>query len=179
VTTVRGIRCTTPLRTAYDLGRGGDLREAVVAIDALVHAGLITVAELSTFAEERHWPDGARIARALDLADAGAESPQETRLRLVLVLDAGLPKPVTQYEVWTADGVFVARLDLAYLLPRQVGIEYDGRLHAAEDRRLRDHRRHNQLLAAQWPILYYGAEDVPHRRQVIAAQVRAELARAA
>jgi hypothetical protein len=179
VTVIRGVRCTTPLRTAYDLARGSDLREAVVAVDALLHARLITVESLAEFAAQRGWPDGARVSRVLELADAGAESPQESRLRLILVLDAGLPKPTTQFEVWTEDGVFVARLDLAYLLPRRLGIEYDGQLHAEEDRRLRDHQRHNRLLTAQWPVLYYGAKHVFHQRDLIVHEVRTQLAEAA
>lgn len=179
VTVIRGVRCTSPLRTAYDLARGLDLRESVVAIDALLHARLITVDTLDEYAARRGWPDGARLARVLGLADDGAESPQESRLRLILVLDAGLPKPATQFEVWTEDGVFVARLDLAYLLPRRVGIEYDGQLHAEEDRRLRDHQRHNRLLNAEWPVLYYGAKHVFQQQDLIAHEVRAQLALAA
>lgn len=179
VSVVNGVRCTSALRTAYDLARGSDLREAVVAIDALLHARLITIEGLSTFSGERRWPDSARVARVLALADAGAESPMESRLRLVLVIDGRLPRPTTQYEVWTTGGIFVARLDLAYLLPRRLGIEYDGRLHAQEDRRLRDHRRHNRLLGVDWPILYYGAADVFHRQHVIVHEARAQLARAA
>ncbi len=72
-----GIACTTAARTAYDLGRWLPLDTA-----------------------DRY--PGARAIRrlrvALDLADAGAESPQETRLRLLLVR-ARLPRPATQIPV--------------------------------------------------------------------------------
>jgi hypothetical protein len=36
-TWVDGVRCTSPLRTAYDLGRQEDLVEAVVAVDRLAN----------------------------------------------------------------------------------------------------------------------------------------------
>jgi hypothetical protein len=54
-----------------------------------------------------------RLLRVLPLMDAGAELPQETIARLVLV-DAGLPSPVTQFRVFDEYGQFVARLDMAY-----------------------------------------------------------------
>lgn len=174
VMTVKGKLCTTPLRTAYDLARGPDLREAVVAIDALLHKKLITTEGLALFAAERGWPDGARVGRVLELADGGAESPQETRLRLVLVLDGGLPRPETQLVAREADGRFVARLDMGYRLRRRAGIEYDGKHHAKPDQRLRDHRRHNRLLRAGWPTLYYSAEDITYRRSTIIREVREE-----
>ncbi len=165
-----GVRCTTPLRTAYDLARGCDLREAVVAVDALLHARLITQHGLNKFADERGWPDGSRVGRVLELADAGAESPMETRLRLVLVLDAGLVSPKTQHVVRDSDGRFVGRLDLAYL-HRQKGVEYDGRVHADERVRARDLSRHNRLFGAGWPTLRYSADAVLHRKQVIIREV--------
>ena len=174
LTTAKGVLCTTPLRTAYDLARGPDLREAVVAIDALLHKKLITTQGLAQFAADRHWPDGARVGRVLELADGGAESPQESRLRLVLVIDGGLPRPETQLVVRDARGRFVARLDMGYRLRRRVGLEYDGKHHAQPDQRLRDHRRHNRLLQAGWPTLYYGADDLKFRRSTIIREVRAE-----
>ncbi|BEP12119.1 DUF559 domain-containing protein [Acidothermaceae bacterium B102] len=174
VMTVKGILCTTPLRTAYDLARGPDLREAVVAVDALLHKGLITLDDLAQFAAGRSWPDGARLGRVLELADAGAESPQESRLRLVLVLDGGLPRPETQIVARDVDGRFVARLDMGYRLRRRAGIEYDGKHHAQPDQRLRDHRRHNRLVRAGWPTLYCSAEDIACRRSTIIREVREE-----
>jgi len=38
-TQVGRVRCTSPLRTAYDLGRQEDLVDAVVAVDRLVDRG--------------------------------------------------------------------------------------------------------------------------------------------
>ena len=165
-----GVRCTSPLRTAYDLARGEDLREAVVAVDALLHARLITLDGLVAFSRERGWPDGSRIDRVVELCDAGAESPMETRLRLVLVLDAGLAKPTTQYVVRDSQGRFVGRLDMAYL-HRQRGAEYDGMVHAGERVRARDLSRHNRLFGAGWPTLRYSAHVLLRQKEVIIREV--------
>jgi len=63
----------------------------------------------------------------LELADGGAESPQETRLRLVLVR-GGLPRPVTQVPVANERGRVVRRIDMGW--PEwKVGVEYDGEQH--------------------------------------------------
>jgi hypothetical protein len=90
------------------------LFEGVVCIDAMLAARLITPGDLATSAAARPgWTGLPRLRRVLLLCDAGAESPQESRLRLILVA-GGLPRPVTQYEVRDAADVFVARLDMAY-----------------------------------------------------------------
>lgn len=57
--------------------------------------------------------------------DAGAESPRESGLRLLLI-DAGLPAPRTQ--IWVCDGVNNAYLDMGYD-ELKVGLDYDGRHH--------------------------------------------------
>ena len=59
--------------------------------------------------------------------DGGAESPQETRTRLVLV-DAGLPKPQTQIVVTGHFGRTFARIDMGYE-EFKVGVESDGVQH--------------------------------------------------
>lgn len=61
--------------------------------------------------------------------DGGAQSPQETRIRLILI-DDGLPPPRTQIAV--TDGASEAFIDLGYDEPK-VGFDYEGR-HHSEDR---------------------------------------------
>lgn len=90
------IDCTTPARTAYDIGRRTPADEAIIRIDALLNATGCTVAEVESIAKRYRGARGIRQLRvALDLVDGGAESPKETELRLLLVRD-GLPRPVTQ-----------------------------------------------------------------------------------
>lgn len=83
--TVRGCRLTSPLRTAWDLARRTDLVDAVVAVDALAARGGFAP---SALLDRRRTTPGARGSRRLDrvvaLAEPRAESPMETRLRLLL-----------------------------------------------------------------------------------------------
>jgi hypothetical protein len=118
-------RWRSPFRGRRASARPG---EAVVAIDATLASRLITKADLTRFAAGRpYWPGGGQLHRVLFASDACSGSPMESRLRLLLVA-GGLPWPVTQYEVRTAEGLFVAWLDLAYP-EHKLGIEYEGDHH--------------------------------------------------
>jgi hypothetical protein len=71
---------------------------------------------------------GIRQAREVaELADARAESPMESRLRMTIV-GAGLPRHEVQEPVLDTDQTVPARPDLAYPAAR-LGIEYDGATH--------------------------------------------------
>ena len=128
VCTVGCINCTTPARTAYDLGRRLPLETAAIRIDALLNATKASILQVESLALRYPGARGIRHLRtALDLADAGAESPQETRLRLLLVR-SGLPRPVTQIPVTNDWGRVASRIDMGW--PEcMVGAEYDGQHH--------------------------------------------------
>jgi very-short-patch-repair endonuclease len=168
-----GTPVTTPRRTAFDLARRPPLPEAVVAVDAMLAARLVTIDDLERSAIARAaWSGLVQLEKVLLLCDAGAESPQESRLRIIL-LAGGLPRPVTQYEVRTESGLFVARLDLAY--PRQrLGIEYEGDHHRGRGVFQQDLRRVNSLRACGWSVLRFASADLREPVRVVAA-VRAAL----
>ncbi|MGH3846830.1 MAG: endonuclease domain-containing protein, partial [Pseudonocardiaceae bacterium] len=99
-----------------------------------------------------------RVPAVIDLSDPRAESPMETRSRLVLVL-RGLPRPELQYQVFDEFGGFIARLDMAY--PQlKLAMEYDGRGHIAPWQQESDARRLNLLDASGWSVLRFTAPDV-------------------
>ena len=96
---VRAGRCRviSPLRTAWVLSRRLDRTEAVVAVDALARRGRFPPDRLLQVRAARPGARGAaRLDQLVVLADPGAESPMETRLRLLLV-NHGLPAPQVQY----------------------------------------------------------------------------------
>jgi hypothetical protein len=169
-----GIRTTTPGRTAFDLARRPPLFEAVVATDAMLAAKLVSREALGRIGAERErWPSVRQLRKVLVVCDCGAESPMESRLRLVLIAGR-LPWPVTQHEVFAADGTFVARLDLAY--PRhRVGVENEGDHHRDRSVFQRDLRRINALNACGWTVLRFGATDVYRHPDRVVATVRAAL----
>jgi len=110
---VAGVPVTSAARTAFDLARRSPFVEAMIAVDALVHAAPYCLPDLHRLVAQRHWPGTSGLPAVLAVADEGSESPMETRARLILV-GGGLPRPVTQYTVIDQHGRTVARLDLAY-----------------------------------------------------------------
>lgn len=154
-----GGRATTPLRTAFDLATRAGPVDAVVAADALGRLGGFTGGALAAFAELQRGARGVRrVARVAELMDPGAMSPPETRTRLLLV-EAGLPRPVTQHPVENEFGWAFAWADLAW--PRyRVVVEYDGRDHALADRRGRDLERIEEMRRLGWHVIVVTAHQL-------------------
>ncbi len=165
----RGLPVTAPARTAFDLARTEPGTEAVACVDALVHTGIVTAAEIEAYAAGcRGWRGVRRCAEVLSHVDGAAESPMESRLRMVLV-EGGLPRPVVNMPLYDADGAFLGRPDLRI---GHVVIEYDGAVHREAGVFGRDLRRQNLLIDAGYVVLRYGAGDVVGRADAIVAQVR-------
>jgi hypothetical protein len=174
VTVEDGVRVTTTLRTAYDLAARNDLDTGVVAADGLGHLGKFTAAELVALAGDLGPRRGCRrIGDVAALMDPKAESPQETRVRLRL-LRAGLPPPVTQYEVY-AGSRQVARVDFAWP-ERKLALEYDGWDHTKDDRRGLDIDRIDELRRLGWTVIVVTNRQY-RRRGWVEARVREELGR--
>jgi len=166
----QSIDCTTPARTAYDIGRRvpGDM--AIIGIDALLNATGCAVEDVERIADLYPGARGIRRLRvALDLADGGAESPKETELRLLLVRD-GLPRPVTQIKVGRR------RIDMGW--PEwKVGIEYDGEQHWTNPDDYADDIERLEYLAAQgWIIVRVSSRQLRYDRAGILMRVRRALA---
>jgi very-short-patch-repair endonuclease len=169
----RGIRLTTPLRTAFDLARGRSLVEAVAAVDALAHRCDVGLDQLGMLRSRHLGLRGSReLPRVLALADRRAQSPMESRIRVALVR-GGLP-PAVQHPV-PVDGM-CCYLDLAYPEVR-LGVEFDGRHHRTAEQARRDLRPEALLTAAGWKIIRFDAWTVFNRPQDIVAETRAELRR--
>jgi very-short-patch-repair endonuclease len=160
---------TTPIRTAFDLGRFLPRTEALVALDSLCRQRL-SVDDLKAFATDRWtWPGSRQLRQLLPLIQPLSESPMETRLRLLL-LDGKLPQPSAQFEVWMS-GLFVGRLDLAYP-ESKLGIEYEGDHHRERHQFQLDVARLNALTEAGWLILRFTADDVFRQPDRVLSQVR-------
>lgn len=170
---VHGLPATSATRTLADLGRRLTLVEAVVVIDMALHAGLVVQDGLQQWADGHPRHRGvSKLRRALELAEGASESPMETRLRVLLVLD-GLPKPSVQASLYDDSGLFIARPDLCYIRERLV-LEYDGATH--RESLGGDNRRQNRLIDAGYRLLRFTAGDVLHRPASVVELVRRALA---
>ncbi|MGH3743434.1 MAG: DUF559 domain-containing protein [Mycobacteriales bacterium] len=168
-TILEGVPVTTLPRTLADVAGTSALADAVVTLDAgLRHASLAGVrCEVARRGVLRQ-----RALRALDLADPRAESPLESRLRLLLVL-AGLPPDGAQHVVRDR-GRFVARVDLWF---DGLVVEADGfAFHSARDDYRRDRRRQQAFARLGLRHLPFSWEDVHHDPDLVVADVRQALA---
>jgi len=174
VCAVVGMRVTTPARTAFDIGRTVPAFRAIPVLDALLNATGATVSEVASLAGAKPGARGVRRLRALlPLVDPGAESPQESRVRLLLVR-AGLPPPETQIEFVDPLGVPRIRLDMGWRQWR-LAVEYDGVQHWADKyQRSWDIDRIAMLDALGWTVVRVSAEMLS-RPHVIVERVRAKL----
>ena len=169
VVNFRGKRATSILRTLSDLSIRLSVTEAVVIADMALHAALTSLPVLTDFVMERaRCPGVANLRRVANLAEPAAESPMETRLRMVLVL-SGLPRPEAQVSLHDDRGRFLGRPDL-YYREHRLGLEYDGGIHRTS--LAEDNRRQNRLLAAGIRLLRFTAGDVIHNPDSITTQVR-------
>ena len=147
------------------------MADAVVAIDEALHRKLISDRQLELALGALAGRKGvARLRRALELSNSAAESPMETRLRL-LIVRSGLPCPAAQMEI-TVNGRFIARPDLLYVEERLV-IEFDGGTH--RERMIDDNRRQNRLVSAGYTVLRFTSADIHRRPQAVVAEIRSQL----
>ncbi|HET7466983.1 MAG TPA: DUF559 domain-containing protein, partial [Candidatus Dormibacteraeota bacterium] len=134
-----------------------DVVAATVILDTALHRRIVSKGQLQAWIESHPGFRGIGVLRrALELADHRAESPMETRLRLLFIV-AGLPRPSLQVSLYDGRGLFLARPDLYYPIHR-LAIEYDGATH--RHNLAADNRRQNRLLEAGYRLLRFTAADV-------------------
>jgi hypothetical protein len=124
---VGGIRSSDFGQLFLELAGSLPFVDAVVAGDAMVRAGLITLEGLVGFCRRARGKHSRTARRTVAYVREGVDSPMETRLRLLLVL-AGLPEPKVNHLLVDAFGVVRRRLDLAYPELKLI-VEFDGRHH--------------------------------------------------
>jgi hypothetical protein len=168
---VTGLRVTTPLRTALDLGCKLPRRDALAAVDEFMRVHELTKDDLRRELPRYFRRRGVVQLRAVvSAADPRPESPAESWVRMSII-DAGLPMPEIQYSV-VVDGTERYRLDLAYPLHR-ICVEYDGvDFHTAADDRNADEKRREWLREQGWTVLVLTKDDL---RKGAAAEWLAEL----
>ncbi len=128
---VGGVRCAIAERALFDEMRRRlpRFRPGVVAADMAFAAGLTTLDRMRAYIATRNgWTGVPGARKALGLACEDSRSPQESRMRLVWVLDAGLPAPKCNVPVFDLHGNLIGVPDLFDPVAGLVG-EYDGADH--------------------------------------------------
>ena len=134
-----GIPCAVIERAAFDALRiAPDVREATVVVDMVAAAAKSSPERMQEYVDTHPGFRNIALARsALTLADEHSRSPNETRLRLVWVLDAGLPTPWANCGIHDRSGRLLGVADLLDPVAGMVA-EFDGADHLGRRRHTRD-----------------------------------------
>ena len=175
ITTVDGMRVTTPERTAYDLGRRRPDFRALGQLEDLARATSFSIPKLTQMAEMRKGRRGVRQLRALiPFINGKGESPLEAWLKLFMV-QSGLPLPVVQWEVFDEFGDFVARVDLAYV-EAKIAVEYDGEeFHSTPEQIARDEKRDARLRKLGWTVIHVRKDELRTNPDKVMNKIRTAL----
>jgi len=148
-----GVRVTTPLRTALDLGCCLRRREAFAAMTALARLHGLTQQDLVRQLGRYRGRRGViQLRELVGLLDPRIESQREAWV-LLAIADAGVALPEPQFWI-VIDGVPTYRLDFAYHRLR-VCVEYDGvEAHEkSEEQRDNDRARRRWLRDHGWTVI--------------------------
>jgi hypothetical protein len=159
ITEVNGLAVTTPIRTAWDLGRVRWPDTSIAGLDAMLALGLFTHDELVAGVERFRGMRWITVLRVMaQLADGRYQSPGESVLRLRWI-QAGLLTPCPQFEVWR-DGRLIAVLDIANEAMRYAA-EYDGaEWHTSDDQVDHDRLRRRNVSDDDWLIDVFTSVDL-------------------
>jgi hypothetical protein len=187
ITTLNGIRLTTPERTWLDLAETLTVDELVVAGDSCVRIPrlefegrdepLCTLADLQRMIDRHKGKRGLRKAKeAIRLIRIGSDSPQESLLRLA-IMRAGLPEPDVNVPIACNDGGRRIQPDLSYRKHR-IGIEYEGEGHGDEAQIVRDIARSERYEELGWTEIRISKRHMVNDAKSAVAQVRTALIQA-
>jgi hypothetical protein len=143
---VGGLTVTAPVRTAWDMGRLVHRDQAMGALDALLRHDPEMRDEMVSGVERFRRRRGVvQLRELVPLADARAESPGESVLRLRWLDLPSLPRPTPQVPIIADDGREIYRLDLG--VPElRFGAEYDGEeFHSSDADRCHDAARRDWI----------------------------------
>ena len=147
--------------------RRGRLRPAVIAVDMVVAAGLASIDEITTYVAHPspRGPAYPCVARRSSLAIDHSRSPQESRMRLIWILDAELPPPLCNRAVFDLDGRLLGYPDLFDPIAGVVG-EYAGADHRDPDRHRADVVREELFRDHGLECFTVVGEDMHNHRRV-------------
>ncbi|HWB67023.1 MAG TPA: hypothetical protein VG708_09370 [Mycobacteriales bacterium] len=150
VTTVDGLPVRSAPLSVVDAALDCDRPTTLSLLDSALFTGAVSEAELRDAVERAAHRRGiVRLREMLELADARAASPLESRVRLACI-DGDVPPDELQYAVRNAGGYVIAIGDLAWHKRRRRPLiaEADGAdVHATPAAVYRDRWRGNALVA--------------------------------
>jgi hypothetical protein len=171
---IDGLACTTIQRALFDeVCRLSDVREAANAIAMAAAAQLISCWLFTLYLAQRtSWNGIIHARRAAALARDDCRSPQEFRMLMVWLLDAMLPEPLCNREVYDLEGRLIGVPDLLDVEAGLAG-EYQGEDHKGGARHRRDVEREAKFRDHGLELFEVVGGDLAHRQLVVERMLNA------
>lgn len=170
---------TSPGRTWLDMAALLNDDWLVVLGDAMLRRRdpVTTLDQLQRFiAVSGRRRDIKRLREAVQLVRPGTDSPQETRLRL-LVIRAGLPEPEVNVVLYADDGERLGRADMN-LRRWKIVLEYEGRHHVENaDQYDYDIGRYERMQHHGWRVMRFNSAAINDRPEETVRHIRRALLR--
>jgi hypothetical protein len=172
---VNGVPITTVARTVTDLSVAMPRLDAIVAIDAALHRGLVTIDELVAIAEEAGTLPS--LMQLLAECDGRSESPLESISRIILA-EQGIEPPELQHEVRGPDGRLIGRVDFWWGGFRTIG-EADGLVKYDSPEKLHEEKLRQECLEqADCRVVRWTWDEITQAPWEVAARIRSAFAAA-
>lgn len=173
---VAGRLASAPAWTAIEVARTLWRPRALATLDAALHVGACTRAELDAAIREQRGRRGiVRVRELIRYADGRAESPMESEARL-LFIENGLPTPELQHTIVDCCGR-VWRVDFAWPAA-MVAAEYDSlEWHMGRDALMHDRLKTARLQECGWTCVPMTVEDVRRDPMGLVARINSHLLR--
>ena len=161
------------------LGRLADgLDDAVAFGDLMLHHRLVDIGQLAAFINDHSGWKGIPLARhASTMLDAGSRNPWESRLRVLWMMDDGMPRPRCNAPIRDEFGELLGIVDLLDEAAGVVG-EFDGGGHREIAMHTDDNIREESLEDHGLEVVRVTSMDFAHLTRT-AGRIRRAYARAA
>jgi len=154
-----GLRVSSPERTWCDLAVVLTLDDLVAAGDYIIHLRmpLRSLAQLADAVSRYPGRRGIRrLNAALEMLDGRSASPQESRMRVIL-MTAAIAGFACNREIWVDGKQFF--IDFAFE-DCLLALEYQGDYHRDPEQWRKDMTRDTALASIRWLTLYFNADDL-------------------
>jgi hypothetical protein len=174
VVEVDAMRVTSPVRTAFDVGRRGrTLERAIACLDVMARQLGVSALEVGAYAAKHPRARGLPLLRrALPLVDGRSRSIGESRLRVLWIVEAGLARPECNAYLIGGLGQVLGMPDLLLVEAGFVG-EYDGAHHRGLEAHTLDNAREEDFESLGLVVVRATSLDLGPRRQLTVRRLRA------
>lgn len=177
---VDGLPTTSVARTVVDLACQQPLIRSVPVGDAALREGgpELSAAIARQLAAAIGRTGVPRARQAIAMLDPSSESVGESYSRVRFV-EAGVPTPVLQYDVWSRDGDFLGRSDFAWPELGTLGefdgiVKYSGRFgQTTQGALVAEKRREDRIRDEGWQVVRWTWDELAEPAPLIARLERA------